>query len=298
MGKLLDSGQFLWTACITPFDDSHNVDLIGLETCLRRQESAGNGILVLGSTGENLSLTNAERMKIIEYVCSLNLRVQIIAGSTSHNLFETLEWIRFCNDMPIDGCLLATPIYTKPGVYGQTTWFENLLNLTVHPAILYNIPGRSGVNLYPETIRNLKGHSKLQAIKDSSGSTNAIIEYKNEDPDLAIFCGDDYMFKDFSSEGSIGLISVASNPWPCEAREFVRRVLCNENVDSKLWWLASKSLFSASNPIPVKALMKHMGIIGSDSVRTPLSVCDMPSLEPILQHCDAMRQWYSGTVSN
>ena len=138
--------QILWTATVTPFTaDGSAVDYPSLENCLRRQEKSGNGIVLMGSTGEGLSFTNKERREIVEFACGLNLQTQLVIGVPSHNYYSALEWLEFCNSLPIQGYLLTTPIYTKPGVMGQTHWYEAMLDKAAHPAILYNIPGRAAV---------------------------------------------------------------------------------------------------------------------------------------------------------
>ena len=287
---LLD--QILWTATITPFTaDGSAVDYASFERCLRRQEQAGNGIILMGSTGESLSLTDKERREVLEFACGLNLKTQLVVGAPSHNYYSALEWMDYCKDKPIQGYLLTTPIYTKPGIKGQTAWFETRLNKAAHPAILYNIPGRAGIRLHPETVKNLCNHEKFVAIKDSSGVVDSIVEYQTAAPNVPVYCGDDYMMATVAAEGSCGLISVAGNAWPEETRRYVEKCLRSERISSKIWWHACKVLFTASNPIPIKALMKDIGVIEHDTVRLPLSTADLPSRSKLLEHHDKITHW-------
>lgn len=275
--------QILWTACVTPFIiDGSAVDYNNLENLLRLQAEAGNGVVLLGSTGEALSLTDQERKKIVEFACQLNLPLPILVGVPSHNLYAALDWLDFCRSLPLAGYLMTTPIYTKPGIIGQTKWFETLLNKAAHPAMLYNIPSRAAVRLYTEVIANLKDHPNLKAIKDCSGTPDSALEYKLAAPAVAVYCGDDYMMPATAAVGATGLVSIAANVWPKQTRQYVQRCLQGDYADAKIWWQTGKALFSASNPIPVKALMKDVQLLNSDAVRLPLSLEDLPTRRPLV----------------
>lgn len=266
----------MWTACVTPFsEDGSRVDYKSLQHLLTMQEKAKNGVLLLGSTGESLSLTDSEKRKIVEFVCNLKLNTKIMVGVPGVNLAQALEWLDFCQDMPIDSYLMTTPIYTKPGVIGQTLWFEKLLEKTHVPAMLYNIPSRAGVNLHSKTVHNLSGHEKFWAIKDSSGTTQMLIEYKKAASNVEVFCGDDDMIPYMAINGAAGLVSVAANIWPCEVHTYVKKCLNGENPPTHNWLKACKALFTASNPIPTKALLHNMKLIEYKTVRLPLSVKDL-----------------------
>jgi 4-hydroxy-tetrahydrodipicolinate synthase len=274
--------QILYTACVTPFKEDGEIDFYSLETIIKNQESSSNGVLILGSTGESLSLSSEERRTVAKFASDLNLKTELILGIPSYNLKEALEFLKYANDLKIDGYLATTPIYTKPGIVGQTKWFETILETSKYPCILYNIPGRSGIRLHNETVKNLSGHKKFVALKDSGGTIDSLVEYKIAAPNLAIFCGDDNMIPSMASEGAVGLISVASNSWPLQTRKYVQLSLTGHKFNSKLWWQASKALFAASNPIPIKALMKEIGLISSDNVRTPLAREDLKSIDELL----------------
>ena len=146
----------LWTALVTPFDQQGNVDYDTLTTLVSEQEAAHNGILLLGSTGEGLALTLKEQQGIVEHVCQLKPSVPLMVAVGGSNLAQQKEWVSYCNQLPIHSYLLGSPLYAKPGAVGQTHWYESLLNESVHPCMLYNVPGRSGVSIPIETIENLK----------------------------------------------------------------------------------------------------------------------------------------------
>lgn len=277
--------QNLYTACVTPFtSNGEEIDYNSLEKILKLQEDAGNGMVLLGSTGEGMSLSDKEKKEVVNFACKLNLNAEVIVGVPSHNLSVALEWIKFCNELPIDGYLITTPIYTKPGVMGQTQWFEKLLNTSKYSSMLYNIPGRAGIRLHAETVANLKDHPKFLAIKDSSGIVDSLVEYKLAAPDIAVYCGDDYLMPATAAEGAVGLISVASNVWPKAVKKYVIDSLDKKKDIDKTWWKVCKALFAASNPIPVKALLKDLNVIDNDNVRLPLSIADLPSRELLLSY--------------
>jgi len=287
----------LWTACITPFDISgREVDYQSLQNLLRTQAEAKNGIVLFGSTGEGLSLDESEKIEILRFACALKLDAPIIVGVPGTNLKEALRSIDIFSQFPIAGYMATTPIYTKPGIIGQTKWFEELLGRTDKNVVLYNIPGRAGVSLYPEVIKNLAQYQNRIAIKDSSGTIDTLVQYRMAAPRIAIFCGDDYMLPAAAAEGAVGLISVASNIWPTATRIYVRKVLDGQRLESKVWWRASRALCSVSNPVPVKALMQSLGLIKCGETRLPLNAEDLISLDSLRQVHKEILEWESENV--
>ena len=275
------------------------------------QAQAKNGVVLLGSTGESLSLTDSEKRTLVEFVCELKLNTKIIIGVPGVNLYQTFEWLDFCKGMPIHGYLMTTPIYAKPGIMGQTLWFEKLLEKAHVPAMLYNIPSRAGVSLHAETVRNLSSHEKFWAIKDSSGTVDTLTQYKKVAPNIEVFCGDDNMIPDMAAKGAAGLVSVAANLWPRVAHKYVKQCLLSfqrvtlesrrkattqmtENdvkSSTDIWQQACKTLFTASNPIPTKALLHDIGLIEHKTVRLPLSTEDLPSVETLRQANKMILGW-------
>jgi 4-hydroxy-tetrahydrodipicolinate synthase len=284
------NNEILWTACITPFNqDSSKIDYESLRRLLEKQAAVGNGVVMLGSTGEALSLSDEERKEVITFACSIDLPLKLIAGVPSHNLKAALSWLEFCNDLPLAGYMLTTPIYTKPGIIGQTEWFDALLAKANKPCMLYNIPGRAAIKLHPETVANLHGYKNFVAIKDSSGTIDSVFEYKSANSGVKIYCGDDYIMPAMIAVGAEGLVSVASNIWPEITRKYVKDAL-EKKIISKVWWQATKSLFKASNPIPIKALMHAAGLIQSPTVRLPLSNNDLSNLTELLDYHEVITQ--------
>ncbi|RDD35571.1 Dihydrodipicolinate synthase [Wolbachia endosymbiont of Cylisticus convexus] len=283
---------FLWTACVTPFNyNGNSIDYQSLQRLLAIQTEAKNGIVLLGSTGESLSLSDSEKRTLVKFVCKLKLNTKIIIGVPGVNLYQTLEWLDFCTDMPIHGYLMTTPIYAKPGIMGQTLWFEKLLEKAHVPAMLYNIPSRAGVSLNTETVHNLSSHEKFWAIKDSSGTVDTLIEYKKVALNIEVFCGDDNMISDMAAKGAAGLVSVAANVWPRVVHEYVKQCMSGKNSQADSWQQACKALFTASNPIPTKALLHNIGLIEHKTVRLPLSTEDLPSIETLRQANEMILRW-------
>ncbi|MDD9331228.1 MAG: 4-hydroxy-tetrahydrodipicolinate synthase [Wolbachia sp.] len=290
--------MFLWTAYITPFScNGDSIDYQSLERLLKMQAEAGNGVVLFGSTGEGLSLADSEKRALVEFVCELKLNTKIIVGVTGVNLYQTMEWIDFCKDMPIYGYLMTTPIYTKPGIAGQTLWFERLLERAHVPAMLYNIPSRAGVSLYSETVHNLSNHDKFWAIKDSSGTIDTLIKYKEVAPNIEVFCGDDIMMPAMAAYQATGLVSVASNIWPRATHKYVKKCLDSEKLSTNVWQQACESLSIASNPIPTKALLHDIGLIEHKTVRLPLSMQDLPSIEILRQANKLILEWEKKNIT-
>src|ERR1700677_4871922 len=141
--------QKIITALITPMTTSGALDFESLAGLVHLQEEAGNSILLLGSTGEGLALTLAEKKQVLEHVFALQPKVPVIVGVGGFQLEEQLRWMAHCQqNYPLAGFLLVTPLYAKPGVQGQIAWFKALLDAATVPCILYNVPGRSAVKLH------------------------------------------------------------------------------------------------------------------------------------------------------
>ncbi|EAR28666.1 dihydrodipicolinate synthase [Pseudoalteromonas tunicata D2] len=262
----------LWTALITPFTPQDTVDFDALAKLVAEQVAANNGILLLGSTGEGLALTETEQKEIVTFVCQLAPQVPLMVAVGGFNLKQQVQWLEFCNDLPIHAYLLGSPLYAKPGIQGQTQWFDTLLNHSKHPCMLYNVPGRSAVAIAPEVLTNLSHHTRLWAMKEASGDIAKFEAFRSAAPQLAIYSGDDALMPYFAQAGAKGLVSVAANAWPNQTAEFVRRSLAGTYPNLfRQWSSAINSLFEVANPIPVKVLMHKQGRIQFPDLRPPLT---------------------------
>jgi 4-hydroxy-tetrahydrodipicolinate synthase len=283
---------WLWTALITPFTaDGGRVDYPALAKLLERQEVAGNGVLLLGSTGEALSLSEDEKKEIVRFTCTQKLTVPVMVGVPNINLAQTLAWIDYCHGYAIDAYLAATPAYTKPNAAGQCGWFKKIFDAADAPIMLYNVPSRTGAALSTEVVKALSKHANFWAIKESSGGLDAYIDYVTAAPTIALYCGDDHLMPSAVPLGACGLVSVASNIWPEACRDYV--TACRRGAyRGQEWWLASKSLFSAASPVPLKALMEHRSIIPYSVVRLPLSTSDLTGMKALEQADNAIEEWH------
>ncbi|MDP2561843.1 4-hydroxy-tetrahydrodipicolinate synthase [Psychrobium sp. 1_MG-2023] len=284
----------LWTALVTPFNERGRVDYDALATLLDQQAAAGNGILMLGSTGEGLALSLNEQKKIIRFVCQHQPQAPIMVAVGGYNLESQLEWLEFCNQLPIDAYLLAAPLYAKPGPKGQEQWFRSLLERSKFPCMLYNVPSRSGVELSPQALANLTDEAMFWSVKEASGSVVKFNEFKQALPGVAIYSGDDALLPEFSLLGASGLVSVCANAWPQPTNLYVQQCLDTPHrMEFNLWKAAIEPLFSVANPIPVKVLLHHTQQIGHPQLRLPLTHSELTEFAPLMAANESINQWFT-----
>lgn len=284
----------LWTAIVTPLHDNNEIDWESFARILKEQEEAGNGVLILGSTGEALNLEELEKIEVLQFTKKQNLKVPVMVGVGGSQIKSTLSWIDKINEMKFDAALLVTPLYAKPNDQGQFEWFKTLLDHLEVPAMLYNVPSRTGKELSFDAVRRLSGHEKFWAIKEASGSVEKFKEYKKAAGDRLVFSGDDALCPQFCAEGGSGLVSVASNAWPKETNLYVKKCLDQSlsKEDSSLWDACSSALFCVSNPIPVKRLMFENKQISSPEMRLPLSRKDLSQAATVLEASIRIEEWF------
>jgi len=287
------SNTVLWTALVTPFTENDSVDFDSLAVIAAKQAAAGNGIVLLGSTGEGLALTLVEKTKIVEFICQLKLNIPLMVAVGGHNLPEQTAWVEQCNQYPIDAYLLGTPVYAKPGVVGQTQWFEQLLNTAKFPCMLYNVPSRSCAEIPLQTVKNLSKHANFWAMKEASGDINTFLAYRQAVPEVALFSGEDAMLPYLTNAGVKGLVSVCANAWPTPTKRYVELSLASETQTLfPLWNNAIASLFSVANPIPVKILMHLQGEISLPNLRAPLTHLELSSSDEIQRYDQQIKAWF------
>ncbi len=294
----LDSFR-LWTALITPFDAHGNIDFVSLGGLIKRQAAANNGIVLLGSTGEGANISLNDRKKIVEYAASLAIKTPLLVGVWGVLIEETLDWVRYCNSLAIDGFLMVTPVYAKPGPIGQRNWFQALLDAAAKPCMLYNIPSRAATALSPYAVESLIDNSKLWAVKESSGDLKTFSQWQKNYPSIGWFSGDDALFADQVELTAAGLVSVFSNVWPEAVSRYVSLSLAGQSQAHKdVFNKAANSMFIASNPVPVKALLFHKGLISSQFCRPPMSDEDCCDIQPLIEADEAMNQWLQDQSSD
>lgn len=289
----------LWTAIVTPMNADSSVDYESFEKILREQDKTGNGVVILGSTGEALNLTKEECKKVLEFGLSLNLNVPVMTGIGGFNQKEILEYVRYLNSLNgLDAYLVVTPLYAKPGEHGQTEWFKAILDLSTRPCMLYNVPGRTGVKMHFNAVKNLKDHKNLWAIKEASGSVEDFKKYGEMAPKARMYSGDDGLVPDFTPHRCVGLVSVASNSWPSETRAYVVKSLEHKLTahEIEMWKKACDTLFIAANPVPVKNLMHAQGKIKTNVLRAPLDYRDLADNTPVLEANKKIQSWFKENV--
>lgn len=282
----------LWTALVTPFDREGAIDFTSLKINAQRQNDAGNGILLLGSTGEGLALTANEQLAIVEFVTDLSLDVPIMVAVGGYNLSDQLEWITRCNQLPIAAYLLGTPIYAKPGPVGQTQWFSALLEQSDYPCMLYNVPSRTGVNIPTTTVKQLQHHKNCWALKEASGDLSTFLAFKQHCPEIQLFSGEDAMMPYLAGAAVAGLVSVASNVWPEATHRYVNLALSGQHQGLfPLWQNAVDALFQVSSPIPIKVLMAQKSMITTSRLRAPLTEHELAANNGLVEVDQLINQW-------
>lgn len=295
------SPQFpLWTAIVTPMNDFAEIDYDSLESVIREQEVAGNGILILGSTGEGLNLNLEEKQEIVKFTKALNPVVPVMVGIGGFNLEAQIEFIKFCDDQKVDSFLLVQPIYAKPGKIGQYTWFKSLMSETKTPCMIYNVPSRAGRKMDPEVPAMLFNEfDHYMGLKEASGSIADFTAFRDAAPEAPLYCGDDNLIKEFVQLGAVGHVSVASNAWPKQTKTYFELTVKGEITKLFEEWVACADLlFDAPSPTPVKALLFHKGWINTDQVRLPLMREDLSSEteEALIEADRKINRWFKMTT--
>jgi len=283
----------VWTALVTPMLADGAIDFPTLQILAKNQADAGNGIVLLGSTGEGLALTADEQFSVVESVCQLLLSTPIMVAVGGYNLAAQLTWVKRCNSLNVAAYLLATPMYAKPGAVGLTQWFNALFEQSDFPCMVYNVPSRSGVNIPLSTMAAIQEHPNCWAMKEASGDLNTFLAYKKQCPEIALFSGEDAMMPYLAGAGVKGLVSVASNVWPEATNHYVNLSLSGHHQGLfPVWQNAIDALFQVANPIPLKVLMQHKSMIRHASLRAPLTEQEIPKNHNLLMIDETINQWH------
>ena len=264
----------LATALVTPFVDGE-VDWKAFRNLVRRQVEAGVDFLVpLGSTAETPCLTDAEKVKILEIAREESNGLPIVAGAGSNSLTATVQNMRLLDGHGADAYLIVVPFYNKPTQEGLYQYFKAVAEETDRQVILYNVPGRTGTNMKPETTLRLAEIPNVTAVKEASGDLAQIIDIKRQAPEgFTVLSGNDDQTLPLMACGADGVISVASNMAPKQMKALTRAVAASDlkeaiRLNNSLMPLYH-ACFVESNPIPAKAALSLMGLC-SDEMRLPL----------------------------
>jgi len=264
------------TALVTPFKKNLEVDYNAYRKSVIRQIKAGIHFLVpLGTTGETPCLESDEKKKIIEVVLSETKgKIPVFVGAGSNSTAHTIQTIREYEKSGVDGYLIVTPYYNKPTQAGLYNHFKAVSESTDRAIILYNVPGRTGVNMLPETTLKLAELKNVIAVKEASGNYSQISEIIKYSPKgFSVVSGNDDETLSLCVTGAKGVISVASNIAPKEMSNFLNVILKGDfrkakEIHHRLMPLF-KNCFIESNPIPVKAGMNYLKLM-ENTLRPPL----------------------------
>ncbi len=267
------SGSF--TAIVTPLKNN-KVDFDAYKKIIDMQIEAGiTGIVPCGSTGESATLSHAEHDEVIQKAVEFSKgKLKVIAGTGSNSTAEAIRLSKHAQEVGCDGVLLVAPYYNKPTQKGLYLHYKEVANAINIPVVLYNIQGRSAVNIEPKTIAQLaKDCKNIVAVKEASGSLDQMSQIRLLAPEMDLISGDDALTVPIMAIGGTGVISVLSNICPKVVADLVNAMLKKDldkaNEIAFKWLPLVKAMFIETNPIPVKAAMAMMGLC-SDEMRLPM----------------------------
>ena len=287
----MNFGQVL-TAMVTPFDQDEEIDFNATRILVNHLISNGtDGIIVAGTTGESPTLTTEEKVALFKFVVDVvGGRVPVIAGTGSNNTRASINLTRQAEETGVDGIMLVTPYYNKPSQEGMFQHFKAISESTSLPVILYNIPGRSVVNLSVETVVRLSKITNIVAIKEASGSLDIMADIISKTPgDFTVYSGDDGLALPLITIGGAGVISVASHIIGNEMQDMLNSFKLGHVGDAAIAHRRllpiMKALFAAPNPTPVKAAlnMKGVSVGGVRLPLIPLNAEETSALERVLE---------------
>ena len=265
------------TALVTPFTADGAVDYEAYARMVDRQVASGVDFLVpLATTGETPTLSAGEKTAIYQVVKEHAQGLPLMPGVGVNSLPDTLANIRLLEPLGADALLVVVPYYNKPTQQGQYEYFKAVAAETSLPIIIYNVPGRTGANMLPDTVIRLANDvPNIRGIKEASGNYDQVSEIIRRAPEgFTVLSGDDDMTLAFMATGAHGVISVASNIAPKEVTQMVEAMQRGDLAGARALhhrlFPLFKACFVESNPIPAKAALAQLGVIGG-TVRLPLA---------------------------
>ena len=278
-------------ALITPFKPNGDIDIDAVKSLAERHLAAGtDGILVSGCTGESFMLDDEERIELFHIVKSVvGDRLKVLIGTGASSTAVALRMTEAASKAGADGVLVITPFGNKPSQRAMEEYFSVVASVGA-PVILYNVPGRTGATIAPETAVRLAENENIVAIKEASGSLDTI-SFILANSDLMVLSGDDSLTVPMISIGAKGLISTAANLLPEDFAKMVHAALDGD------WFRAAelhldmfpvmKALFIEGNPVPLKAAMARAGMIPEAIYRAPLVKMSEGNRERLFRVLDA-----------
>jgi 4-hydroxy-tetrahydrodipicolinate synthase len=287
-------------AVVTPFKDGR-VDEAKVRELVEFHIKNGTDVLVpCGTTGESPTLSHDEHRRVIELaIQTANKRIPVVAGTGSNSTAEAIDLTRYAKNAGADGALVVLPYYNKPTQQGLIAHCRAIADAVELPLILYNIPGRTGINMLPETLAVLADHPNIVGMKEATGN----LEQMTHDivlcgAKLSFLSGDDTLTLPLMAVGGKGVISVVANIVPRDVSDLTRAFLSGDwkrarELHLKLFPLC-QAMFCETNPIPVKTAMALMGMINGE-LRLPL--CPMSEANRSKLKA-ALRVWLSDEIRN
>lgn len=286
----MNFGQIL-TAMVTPFDHNEDIDFPATRNLINYLISNGTqGLVVSGTTGESPTLTDEEKVQLFKFTVEVvNGRVPVIAGTGSYSTKASINLTKQATDAGVDGIMLVVPYYNKPSQEGLYQHFQTIAATTSLPIMLYNIPGRSVVNMSLGTVIRLSEIPNIVAIKEAGGNLDTMSEIiSNTREDFSLYSGDDGLTIPVLSIGGTGVISVASHIIGNEMQAMIAK-FNNGNVreaamDHRRLLPVMKALFAAPNPTPVKTALNLKGVpVGGVRLpMVPLNAEELTTLKEVL----------------
>ncbi|MEJ2141139.1 MAG: 4-hydroxy-tetrahydrodipicolinate synthase [Gammaproteobacteria bacterium] len=265
-------------ALVTPMTPDGDIDEPALADLVEfHVENGTDAIIAVGTTGESATLDEKEHCHVVKRIVELSAgRIPVIAGTGSNSTREAIELTQCARKAGADACLLVTPYYNKPTQEGLYQHFKAIAEAVAIPQILYNVPGRTAVNMLPETVERLARIENIIGIKEATGDIERIQDIvKRCGPDFEVYSGDDATAMEAILAGARGDISVTANVAPREMHEMCIAALNQDRdtaskLNDKLMCLHT-NLFVEANPIPVKWALAEMGKMGT-GIRLPLTI--------------------------
>ncbi|MCL6572728.1 MAG: 4-hydroxy-tetrahydrodipicolinate synthase [Bacillus sp. (in: Bacteria)] len=264
------------TAMVTPFDKNGHIDFAKTTQLVNYLiENGTDSLVVAGTTGESPTLSKEEKLALFDHVVKVtNRRIPVIAGTGSNNTYASIELTKKAELLGVDAIMAVAPYYNKPNQEGLYQHFKAIAQATSLPLMVYNIPGRSAVNILPETVVRLSKIANIVAVKEASGDLSAMTHIiANTDDDFVLYSGDDGLTIPVLSIGGAGVVSVASHVIGNEMQEMVKSFLDGEIAKAAKMHQhllpIMQGLFAAPNPAPVKTALQVVGL-AVGSVRLPL----------------------------
>ena len=275
------------TAIVTPFNENDNINFDEFKRLLNFQiDNKVDGIVVCGTTGEASTLSKEEKEELIKYcVKAVNKRVPVIAGVGSNNTKAVIENENYAEKVGVDGLLVVTPYYNKTTQKGLVEHYKIIAENTSLPIILYNVPGRTGLDISQDTYFELSKIKNIVATKEASGDISKVLKISKLCKDnLNIYSGNDDQIVPILSLGGIGVISVLSNIMPKYTSEMIKKYMNGDVEEASSMQIEVATLieylFKEVNPIPIKKALNILGV-NCGKPRLPLLQCSQELSEKL-----------------